>query len=389
MAKLLSALMGAIGIDVPRTATVYAPHTFVISIAAGLVVTLLASLGPALRATRVPPIAAVREGATLPRGRFAQPATDRLGAAARGALAGCSDSALFGSIAQTSQRLLMLAAGCALFFVAVALLSAYFVRPLARVVGSPGSILGGASGKLARENAMRAPARTASTAAALMIGLALVTFVSVLAHGLARSTEVAIRKQASTDYVVMAKDGYSTYSNAVAGALARVPGVEKRRRASRRHGDRLREGSRDHRLRPEARPARSTASTGRRDRTPRSPGSAAAERSSTDTFANKHKLEPGSPLPGDRCRTGAGSSLHVVAINKQPELISLLGDITVSQASFDAAYRTPKTTLITYLRTKGGQSKTVAARSSSALDGLPERAACRPRSRRSTPRARA
>jgi putative ABC transport system permease protein len=226
LAKGLSWLIGAIGIDVPRTATVYAPRMFVVSLLTGIVVTLAASLGPALRATRVPPIAAVREGAVLPRSGFARlrPVLAGLLLATSLAVIGFS---LFGSIGQASQRLLSLGAGCALFFIAVALLSSYFVRPLTRVVGAPGVAFGGAPGRLARENAMRAPTRTASTAAALMIGLALVTFVSVLAQGLVRSTEVAIRKQISIDYVVMAKDGYSSYSNATARVLERVPGVEK------------------------------------------------------------------------------------------------------------------------------------------------------------------
>ena len=368
LAKLLSALMGAIGIDVPRTATVYAPRTFVISIITGLVVTLLASLGPALRATRVPPIAAVREGSPLPRGRFARlrPLVSGLLLAASLAVIGIS---LFGSFSQASQRLLALAAGCALFFIAVALLSSYFVRPLARLVGSPGSIIGGAPGKLARENTMRAPARTASTAAALMIGLALVTFVSVLAQGLVRSTEVAIKKQASADYVVMAKDGYSTYSNSVGSALTRVPGVEKavtlRADTVIAYGKKAAITGFD---------PKTAGSVYRFDWQKGSNASLSQLGTSgaivTNTFADKHKLQPGSPLP-IQMPDGRKLNLHVVAVNKQPELISLLGDITVSQASFDAAYRTPKTTLITYVHTSGGQSKAIAAELSSALKPFP------------------
>ena len=368
LAKLLSALMGAIGIDVPRTATVYAPRTFVISIAVGLVVTLLASLGPALRATRVPPIAAVREGSTLPRGRFARlrPLLSGLLLATSLAVIGVS---LFGSFSQASQRLLALAAGCALFFIAVALLSSYFVRPLARLVGSPGSILGGVSGKLARENTMRAPARTASTAAALMIGLALVTFVSVLARGLVRSTAVAIKKQASADYVVMAKDGYSTYSNAVGNTLLHVPGVERAvslrsdtviaycKEAAITGFDPSTAGSVYHFDWKKGSNASLSQLAG---------GGAIV----TSTFADKHKLQPGSPLP-IQMPDGRKLNLRVVAVNKQPELISLLGDITVSQASFDAVYPTPKTTLITYVLTTGGQSKVAAAKLSSALRPFP------------------
>lgn len=368
LAKLLSALMGAIGIDVPRTATVYAPRTFLIGIVTGIVVTLVASLGPALRATRVPPIAAVREGSTLPRGRFShlRPHISALLLTASLALLGMG---LFGSFAQTSSRLLTLAAGCVLFFIAVALLSAYFARPLARIVGSPGSTLGGASGRLARENAMRAPTRTATTAAALMIGLALVTFVSVLAQGLARSTEVAIKKQASANYVVMAKDGYSTYSNVLPGALERVPGVEKavalRADSVIAYGKQAAITGFD---------PKTAGSVYRFDWQKGSNASLSKLGKSgaivTNTFAGAHKLSTGSPLPIEM-PDGRKLQLHVVAVNKQPELISLLGDITVSQASFDAAYRSPKTTLITYVLTAGGQSKAIAARLDAALKPFP------------------
>jgi len=369
LAKGLSSLMGTIGIDVPRTSTVYAPRTFIISIAVGIVVTLVASLGPALRATRVPPIAAVREGAVLPRGRFPRlrPVSASLLFVAALGVIGFS---LFSSIDQTSQRMLALAAGCALLFVAVALLSAYLVRPLARLVGSPGSMFGGASGKLARENAMRAPTRTASTAAALMIGLALVTFVSVLAHGLTRSAEVAIRKQISTDYVVMAKDGYSSFSNTAATKLASVPGVEK---ATAIRSDTVIAYKKEAYI------------TGIDPTTIRSSYRFDWKQGSNaslaklgrdgaivmDTFASKHKLEPGDRFPVTM-PDGRKLSLRVAAIDKQPLFAPLLGDITVSTEGFDAAYRSnPKTTSFVLLRTTGGESARAERPLKAALDAFP------------------
>ena len=369
LAKLLSALMGVIGIDVPRTATVYAPRTFVISIATGIVVTLLASLGPALRATRVPPIAAVREGSTLPRSRFARlrPLVSGLAVAASLAVIG---TGLFGSFAQASQRLLALASGCALFFIAVALLSSYFVRPLARLVGLPGSILGGASGKLARENAMRAPARTASTAAALMIGLALVTFVSVLARGLTRSTEVAIKKQVSTDYVIRAKDNYSSFSNATATTLARVPGVEKA--VALRADTVIAYGKQAQISGVDPAAIRSVYHFDWKQGSSASLSELGRDGAIVmDSFARKHKL-----APGDRFTVtmpdGRKLLLHVVATNKQPDFFPLLGKITVSQAGFDAAYRTnPKTTATVFLRTADGQSERVERSLTSALAAFP------------------
>lgn len=368
LAKGLSSLMGAIGIDVPRTATVYAPRTFIISIVTGVGVTLLASLGPALRATRVPPIAAVREGAVLTRKR-----SSRLRQIASGLLLATSLAVLglglFGSFDQSSQRLLTIAAGCALFFIAVALLSAYFARPLARIVGLPGSTFGGTAGKLARKNAMRVPARTASTAAALMIGLALVTFVSVLANGLTRSAEVAVRKQISTDYVVMAKDGYSSFSNTAATTLAGVPGVEK---ATAIRGDTV------------VAYGKETYITGIDPATIRSSYHFDWKQGSnislaklgrdgaivTDTFASKHKLELGDRLPVTM-PDGRKLGLRVVAINKQPLFAKLLGEITVSTKDFDAAYRNPKTTSFILLRSTGGESAHIERLLTAALDAFP------------------
>jgi putative ABC transport system permease protein len=367
LAKLLSALMGAIGVDVPRTATVYAPRTFVISIATGVVVTLLASLGPALRATRVPPIAAVREGAVLAPRRSSQ-----LRRIASGLLLAVSLAViglgLFGSFDQSSQRLLTIAAGCALFFIAVALLSAYFARPLARIVGAPGSMFGGSAGKLARENAMRVPTRTASTAAALMIGLALVTFVSVLAQGLTRSIGVAIKKQERSDYVVMSKDGNSSYSNALGDRLAGVPGVKAavplRADVTVAYGDKTWTTGLD---------PKNALSVYRFDWQQGSSASLSELRGGgaivTDDFAGKHDLQVGSRFPV-QLPDGKKLKLHVIAVNKQPELISALGDITISKATFDAAYENPKTTFLTFLRTNG-QSSEVAARLSAAAKDFP------------------
>ena len=76
LAEGLKALLDAIGVELPAAGTVVAARTIVVSLAVGVLVTLFASLRPALRATRVPAIAAVREGAVLPRSRLA-----RLGAA--------------------------------------------------------------------------------------------------------------------------------------------------------------------------------------------------------------------------------------------------------------------------------------------------------------------
>jgi putative ABC transport system permease protein len=104
-------------------------------------------------------------------------------------------------------------------------LSSRLVPPLASLVGRPAERIAGAAGRLARENAMRNPGRTAATAAALMIGIALVTFVAVLGQGLRTSFSASWEEQLATDYVVTAPDGWTPIPGETAKALTSTPGV--------------------------------------------------------------------------------------------------------------------------------------------------------------------
>jgi putative ABC transport system permease protein len=107
----------------------------------------------------------------------------------------------------------------------VAMMSSHLVKPLARVVGLPARRLGGSAGRLATQNSVRNPGRTASTAAALMIGLALVTFVATLGSGLKDSVTSQIEDQAKSDYVVTSSENQGTFPKAADRALASAPGV--------------------------------------------------------------------------------------------------------------------------------------------------------------------
>jgi putative ABC transport system permease protein len=110
------------------------------------------------------------------------------------------------------------AGGMLLLFVGFAMISSHLVVPLIRVVGAPARRVGGSMGRLASANAGRNPSRTAATAAALMIGLALVTFVAVLASGLETSTKDDLTRQVTSDYVVVPDTSASaTYFDAATG----------------------------------------------------------------------------------------------------------------------------------------------------------------------------
>jgi putative ABC transport system permease protein len=221
----LDKLFRALNLDLPQTSTVFATRTVVVSLLVGTLVTVFAGLFPALRATRVPPIAAVREGATLPRGRLGRFTPYIASVIVALAVLALSYGTLADDIA-TGDRFVLLGIGVLALFIGVAMLSSRLVVPLARVVGMPARRLGGAAGKLAESNAQRNPGRTAATAAALMIGIALVTFVAVLAQGLRVSNSDAIERQIQADLIVTSEDGYSEFPAAVGDAVEDASGVE-------------------------------------------------------------------------------------------------------------------------------------------------------------------
>lgn len=224
LAKGLFWLFDVVGFTLPNTGLVFVTRTVIVALLAGILVTLVASLRPAVRATRVPPVAAVREGATLPPGRFAR---------FRGAGALLMAAAGFAALAYgifagglgTTQVLLWMGLGTLLIFLGVALFSSRLVRPLASALGWPAVKIGGVAGSLARDNARRNPQRTASTAAALMIGLALVTLVATLASGIVASFRGAVNDLFTGDFAITAQNNFSPIPTDAAQAAANVQGV--------------------------------------------------------------------------------------------------------------------------------------------------------------------
>ena len=170
----------------------------------------------------MPPISAVREGATLPHGRFHRFTPWIAGIVVVGSLLLLA-RAMFTDELGTSDRLLSIAGGVLLLFLGVAMLSSHLVKPIAAVVGTPARRAGGAAGRLASGNAVRNPSRTAATAAALMIGIALVAFIATLTNGMKASNREAIEEQVAADYVVTALDGYTPFVAAAGDALAESP----------------------------------------------------------------------------------------------------------------------------------------------------------------------
>ncbi|MGH3077322.1 MAG: ABC transporter permease, partial [Gaiellaceae bacterium] len=222
LAEGIEALFGSLGVELPSADRVFATRTIVVSLAVGMGITLLAGLFPAIRATRVPPIAAVREGAELPHSRFHRYTPWIAGLVVVGSVLALA-RAMFADDLGTGDRLLSIAGGVLLLFLGVAMLSSHLVRPLAAVVGTPARRAGGAAGMLASGNSVRNPGRTAATAAALMIGIALVSFIATLTNGMKASNREAIEEQVAADYVVTSTDGYTPFVAAAGDALAASP----------------------------------------------------------------------------------------------------------------------------------------------------------------------
>ena len=223
LAKGMVALFSAMGVELPDAATVIAPRTIILSLVVGTVTTLVASILPAKRATRVPPIAAVREGSTLPPSRFAAHTPQGRRRSSRRCRSsrcwpGCSPAG------SARRPVALLGGGVLGVFLGMALLAPRLVTPLARLVGWPARRRA-SPGSWPARTPSATPGRTASTAAALMIGLTLVTLVAVLASSLGTATKAAVKDEVHAGYVIDGKENMP-FRAAEGDALAQVPGVK-------------------------------------------------------------------------------------------------------------------------------------------------------------------
>ena len=360
-------LFDAVGFTLPNNGLVLHTRTVIVALVVGILVTVLASLRPAFRATRVPPIAAVREGAELPPGRFAKyrPVGSALLTAGGFALLVYG---LFGSGLGTKQILLFMGLGTLLIFIGVALLAVRFVRPLVWALGAPGSRFGGAAGSLARDNARRNPQRTASTASALMIGLALVTLVSVMAAGITKSFRGAVDDLWISGYAITAQNNFDPIPIAAGNAAAQATGVQAI--ANVRGGDAL--------IFKKVHQATAVNPGGSQIfRMKWLDGGSNAVISKLgahgafvdDGFAKTHHLRIGSPL-SLTAPTGQSVDLHVIGIFKPPTGGSPFGPVTISDATWDSIYNDPQN-LYSFVRMQGGESDANKAALSRQLTAFP------------------
>jgi putative ABC transport system permease protein len=208
----LQGLLRAFGIELPSTALQLLPRTIIVALLVGVITTVAASVMPAIRASRVPPIAAMRD--TGP--------TEYTGSRRRtiaGVIVTILGIAALAAGLFAGKGAALVGLGAAVIFLGVAILSPLVARPFARVAGAPLPRVSGVAGKLGRENAIRNPRRTASTAAALMIGLGLVSFVSIFAASIKTSTAQVLEQTLKADYIVSTSQ-FVGFSQDVADRLA-------------------------------------------------------------------------------------------------------------------------------------------------------------------------
>ncbi len=199
------------------------PRTIIVVMVVGVLVTILSAIIPAFKASRISPLEAIADvGAGERSMRF------RIIAGSIVLIPGLIllGLGLAGTSGTTSGVLAFLGFGSVLTFIGVAMLSALFAGKVAAALGSPVEAARGTVGRLARDNASRNPQRTSATATALMIGLALITGVSVLASSIKATFNDLLGDALAADLFIFEENQGLTFSPVLADQLQALPEVE-------------------------------------------------------------------------------------------------------------------------------------------------------------------
>jgi putative ABC transport system permease protein len=223
VAWMLKQLFSTGGNSFPDGPLEILPRTIVVVVIVGMFVTVASALLPAIRASRVSPLEAVRDG-----GQKERSMSFRLVAGAVVLLPGVLmlGYGMFGGIESTASRLTSIGLGAALTFIGVSMLSALFAGPVAAGLGSPVEAVKGVTGRIARDNASRNPQRTAATSTALMIGLALITGVGVLTASLLTTFDELLEDALTADLFVYEGNQGIEFSAVLVDQLRTLPETE-------------------------------------------------------------------------------------------------------------------------------------------------------------------
>lgn len=214
----LEGLMSALGYTLPSGPLVFEARTILVCLAVGIGVTVISAVSPARRAVRIAPVAAISEqevGSRVSHRRW-------LGLAVASRILGI----LLLVLGLVVHQIAVVGLGAVVFFVGLAMILPSISRPLSSVIGRPLARALGATGELGRANSMRNPTRTAQTASALMVGVALVSLVAVFGSSVSSSAKASVDQAVRADLIVTGtSSGSGSFSRALADQLSRLPGV--------------------------------------------------------------------------------------------------------------------------------------------------------------------
>jgi putative ABC transport system permease protein len=210
----LKVALESIGFGPTSIPTVIRPRDVVLALGIGTVVTMVSAILPAVRASRVSPLAAMREVA------YDQSRVTGTRVAAGVALVAAGVGWILRSAGRSDGALLGVGQGIAVAFVGVIVLGPVLASPLSRLLGAPIARIARVDGRIATQNAVRNPRRTAATASALMIGVGLVGFIAVVASSLQASIAQAVDETIGADVVVNPVGGGGGPGNGLSPSLA-------------------------------------------------------------------------------------------------------------------------------------------------------------------------
>ena len=215
----LEALLKGFGITLPTGPLVFASRTVIAALVVGVGVTVVSAIGPARRAVRIPPVAALADH----RGDQAESSRRRIVIGSVVAVLGIVALIL----GLTKPAIQLVGLGAVAIFLGIGMLAPVVARPMSSVIGRPLARLFGIPGRLGRENSMRSPRRTAQTSSALMVGLALVSTIAVFGASLSKSATSSVDNAVRADYIITSSStgGTGGFSASVAEAASTVPGV--------------------------------------------------------------------------------------------------------------------------------------------------------------------
>ncbi|KAA1424824.1 ABC transporter permease [Mumia zhuanghuii] len=217
LAQGLTALFKSFGLDVSETPLVIAPRTWIVGYVVGVLVTLVAAYLPARRAARVAPVAAMRDDVALPESSM------RLRMLFGAILVVIGAGLLWLGLSGVDNGAWYVGGGAFSILIGVSLMSPLLSHPVLVTIGGLYRPFG-LVGRMATQNALRNPRRTAATASALMIGLTLVTTMSILGSSVNKSVDVGVKKEFTTDFLLTNPVG-APFSTAIADQIREIDGV--------------------------------------------------------------------------------------------------------------------------------------------------------------------